>query len=278
MRPTGTWGRTRLCALAFAEGHYSQVRGKVYHGGLVSTCCWSYNGLCPATCQIDNSYPSMLKTVIRFGIRDDNGLRAATWRLWSERSTSDVYLTCRELKNTFKASLHQSGSWHVAYSLETFTDDVHGAIATQRDRYLERWPRPASISLGIILAFRIVTPHSAVTSPTSATGKNIIWIPNCTSPYAIEADILCVSPTTRVSSWPGRRCMGTSLIGSYDLPNGESVWAVYRVVEMPDLSAVTGGHMQFYKGRSEQDLKSANLREFVSANEADGSRVIYDCA
>lgn len=72
--------------------------------------------------------------------------------------------------------------------------------------------------------------------------------------------------------------MGTNLIGSYELIDGVSVWAVYRVVDMPDLSEATKGVGRFYKGRSEEDLKSSSLRALVFGNEPDGSRVIYDCA
>jgi len=166
----------------------------------------------------------------------------------------------------------------VAYSQTAFKDDVQGAIPTQQDRFLERWLRPKPIAPGVTLAFRIVTPHSAVTSPISEADGNIIWIPNCPPLRATEIDIMIVSPTTPVTGWPGKNKMGTKPIGSYKLTSGESVWAVYWVVDMPDLSPATKGIGRFYKGRSEEDLKSGGLRALVFGKEPDGSRVIYDCA
>ena len=72
--------------------------------------------------------------------------------------------------------------------------------------------------------------------------------------------------------------MGTKPIGSYQIANGETVWAVYQVVDMPDLTPVTKGKGSFYKGRSYNDLKSGKLRALVLGKEQDGSRVLYDCA
>jgi len=220
----------------------------------------------------------MPEQVIRFGISDRSGHRAATWRLWTPSGKSDVYLACRALGGALKASLHRSGRWHVAYSQAAFKGDVQGAISTQQDRFLEKWPRPAPIAPGVTLAFRIVTPHSAVTSLSSEADGNITWIPNCPPPRATEIDIMIVSPSISVTGWPGKNKMGTQLIGSYKLTNGESVWAVHRVVDTPDLSSVAKGIGRFYKGRSEEDLKSGSLRALVFGKEADGSRVIYDCA
>jgi len=89
---------------------------------------------------------------------------------------------------------------------------------------------------------------------------------------------MILSPTTPVTGWPDKNKMGTKPIGSYRLTNGGSVWAVYWVVDMPDLSSATKGIGRFYKGRSEKDLESDGLRALVFGKEPDGSRVIYDCA
>lgn len=234
-------------------------------------------------CHIHDAQPcnrpdNMPEQAIRFGISDGNGHRAATWKLWTPSGKSDVYLACRALGGTLKASLHQSGSWHVAYSQTMFEEDVQGAIPTQQDRFLERWPRPTTLAPGVTLAFRIVTPHSAVTSPISQGDRIITWISNCSPPRATEIDIMIISRTTPVTGWPGKNKMYTRPIGFYTLTNGELVWAVYWVVDMPDLSPATKGVGRFYKGRSEEDLKSNDLRALVFGKEPDGSRVMYDCA
>lgn len=222
----------------------------------------------------------MPKRSIRFGITDGQGYRAATWNLWTQigAGKSDIYLTCRALGGTLKTSLHESGSWHVAYTQKAFEEDVQGVIANQTDRYIGKWPKPKPLAAGITLAFRIVTPHSAVTSPITESDRNVIWIPNAPTPKATEIDIIMTLPTTPVTEWPGKRSMGTSLVKSFQLENGATVWIVYWVVDMPNLSSSTKGTVQFYKGRGPQDLDSDNLRALVFGNEPDGSWVICDCA
>lgn len=220
----------------------------------------------------------MSEQVIRFSISDGRGHRAVTWRLWTPSEKSDAYLACRELRGSLKASLHQSGDWHVAYSQRTFEELVEGAVPTHDDRFLQRWPRPKPIAPGVTLAFRIVTPHSAVTSTINEEDRNITWIPNCCPPYATEIDILIVSTNVAVTGWPGKRKMGTKPIGTYNLSNGDSICAVYRIIGMPDFSSADKKTGTFYRGHTREDLKSRNLRALVFGQEADDSRVIFDCA
>jgi hypothetical protein len=222
----------------------------------------------------------MAQRVLRFGIHDGAGRRAATWKLWTETSAgrSEVYLACRSIGGTLKTSLHESGEWHIAYSQRAFEEKVKGAVPKFEDRYIERWPRPSEIAPGITLAFRIVTPWSAVTTPVKeAKFKGVTWLPNAPEPKATEIDILMTKPTTQITGWPGIS-MGTSLIGSFTLENGETVWAVYWVVDMPDFSGLGRGTGRFFKGKNKKDLKKEGLKLLVLGTQPDGSRVIYDCA
>lgn len=222
----------------------------------------------------------MAQRILRFGINDGHGLRAATWKLWTETSgqKSEVYLACRSLGGKLKASLHQSGAWHVAYSKETFKNDVSDALPDM-DRYIQKWPRPAEIAPGVTLAYRIVTPWSATTIPIdNSSVKDMVWLPAAPKPQATEIDILIVKPITVVSGWPGQRSMGTSLIGSMRLENGETVWAVCGTVPMPDMGTIAKGPGHFFKGRDEKDLQGERLRVLAFGELPDGSRVMYDCA
>jgi len=106
--------------------------------------------------------------------------------------------------------------------------------------------------------------------------KGVIWLPNAPEPKATEIDIFLVKPTTPVSEWPGKRSMGTSLIGSIPLESGETVWAVYWVMALPELTTATKGTGWFYKGKSEKDLEGEGLRALVFGTEPDGSRTMYD--
>jgi hypothetical protein len=221
----------------------------------------------------------MAQRVLRFGINDGSGHRAATWKLWTETSgkKSEIYLACRSLGGSLKASLHESGAWHVAFTKEAFEREVRDAIP-EKGRFIEKWPRPAETAPGMTLAFRIVTPWSAATIPLEQSGfKDVLWLPPADEPNATEIDIFIVKPTTVVSGWPGKRSMSTSLIGSIPLENGETVWAVYWVVPVPDLTKSTKGTARFFKGKTEKHLEGEGLRALVFGAEPDGSRVICDC-
>ena len=223
----------------------------------------------------------MTERSLRFGIHDSAGRRAATWKLWTDagKGRSEVYLANRSLGGFLKTSLHESGEWHTAYWQSVFEEHVKGTSPTHKDRYIEKWPRPPEISPGFTLAFRIVTPWSAVTNAIEGSNlKEIIWLPNAPESKATEIDILMSKPTTPVSGWPGKQSMGTSLIGSIPLENGETVWAVYWVVAMPDFTSLGKKTFRFYKGRSKKDLEGERLRALLFGTEPDGSRVIYDCA
>lgn len=131
----------------------------------------------------------MAQRSLRFGIGAADGPRAATWKLWTEtaRGNSDVYLACRSLGGFLKASLHQSGTWHVAYSKQAFEESVQGVAPYPKDRFIEKWPKPAEIGPGVTLAFRIVTPFSAVTeADRGLDNSGVMWLPNAPEGKATE--------------------------------------------------------------------------------------------
>jgi hypothetical protein len=224
---------------------------------------------------------NMAKRELRFGIHDSEENGASTWKLWTETAggKSDIYLACRSLGGKLKTSLHESGKWHIAFSKSEFENNVKDFIPSLNDRFIVKWPRPKEIQGGITLAYRIVTPYSAVTSKISTTDlQKVTWIPNAPNQKATEIDIFILNSTIRVTGWPGKNAIGTSLIGKLALESGETVWVVYRIVDIPDLTSSTRGSGNFFRGINRDDLKSNNLRTLVFGSEPDGSKVIYDCA
>lgn len=222
----------------------------------------------------------MRREALRFGIADGAGHRAATWKLWTDGrgAKADLYLACRALGGHLKSSLHASGQWHTAYSQKTFDANVKEVVPEGKDRFIERWPRPNPLAPGVVLAFRIVTPASSVRRPITPSDAGVLWLPNAPKGKATEIDILIVAASNVVSGWPGKRSMGTSLIGSLQLRGGETAWAVYWVIDFPKDLSLPKGRGRFYKGHSCADLENANLRALVFGTEPDGSRVIYDWA
>jgi len=217
------------------------------------------------------------KQSIRFGITDGSGKRADTWKCWVPigAGKSDVYLTCRSLKGSLHASLHESGLWHIAYSTEFFAENLDALGDRPQGRFIDKWPRPKEIAPGITLVFRIVTPHSAVSTPIASLNKNIVWIPAPPPGQAVEIDIFITSPNALVSSWPGKNSMNTKLVGSISLESGDKIWVVYMVITLPNFKNVQGT-ARYFKGRSKDDLKGKELRAIVFAQEKDGSRIIID--
>lgn len=225
----------------------------------------------------------MPEIALRFGVSNGSELRAATWKLWTITTGGkfDVYLACRALGSALKASLHQSGQWHIAYSEETFETQVKGAIQQHDKRFIETWPRPPEIAPGLTLAYLIVTPSSAVSSQIDPTkDKKITWIPNPSANEATETAILIAKPdaTFEAGDWPAKRSMGTQLVGSIALANGETVWAVWRHMKLPEFKTAGPGVGQFFKGKSREDFEGEELRAIAFGDNEGGTRVMYDCA
>lgn len=221
----------------------------------------------------------MTERSIRFGITNGKGTRASTWKCWTPGSGKhDVYLACRSLGGTLKASMHQSGNWHIAYTRRFFDENVAAAEGIHSTRFIEQWPRPTVLAPGFTLAFRIVTPLSAVSTPCDQpSSPHLEWIPNAPEGKATEIDVIITDPRTDVTSWPGKRSMGTQLVGSITLDSGETVWIVWLVVDNPKFTTIRTT-AKYYKGRGPEDLRGKKLRALVFGNEKDGSRVVYDCS
>lgn len=217
---------------------------------------------------------------VRFGVGSSESLHGATWKLWTETSGghSEIYLACRALGGELKVSLHQSGKWHVAFDANTFEDKVEGSVPSLTSRFVEKWPQPPEIAEGVTLAFRIVTPETAVSSNSKVKNPNkVIWVAPPSKAKAIEIYILITAPHAKIPDWPGKDSVGTELIGSFQLNNGNTVWAVSKIIDCPDFSKIGKGTGHFFKGKSKVDLKeSDNLKALAFGDNQDGSKVIYD--
>jgi hypothetical protein len=217
----------------------------------------------------------MAEQAIRFSVCSDDGFRAASWKSLTPSGKEDVYLTCREHGGALKVSLHQSGSWQLAYDQSFFERSISETDRTERGRFIDSWQRPSPIAAGVVHALRIVTPWTAVCTPYEDS-ELIVRVDPPSEGRAIEFDLFLVNRDTLVSAWPGKEKMGTKLVGSYTSPSGSSVWVVYRDIPMPQLPTIPGVP-KFFHGKSTEDLKDANLRIFAFGDGPGGSKVIYDC-
>jgi hypothetical protein len=218
---------------------------------------------------------------LRFSVCDENGNRAVTWKLLTQTGSGkhDVYLTCRPLGGKFKASLHQSGSWHVGFVRDFLNKNLDHSHPKREDPYIDRWPRPTEIAPGVTLAYRIVVPTSGVNIPiTNKLPKSIIWIPAAPNGKAVEIDVVFTRPDTIVSNWPGRNSMQTELVGKLVLENQEIVWVVHHVVDVPAFNLPASGNPTWFKSGRDVNLADGNIRAILFGNADDGSRFMVDCA
>lgn len=179
----------------------------------------------------------MAKQGIRFGVRSSSGCRAATWKIWTPGPPkSDVYLACRELKGELKASLHESGRWHVALSPGFYDQEFTHDAARPSSRFVDRWPRPPEIAPGVALAYRIIVPWFSATVQSKQEDTKVFWVSPPPEGHAIQFAVLITSPASHVSGWPGKNSMNSELVGSLTLANGETVWVVYStcVLHVPE--------------------------------------------
>jgi hypothetical protein len=216
----------------------------------------------------------MPEIAIRFGVGDGVSRRAGTWRCWANHGGNDIYLLCRELRSALKTSLHASGHWRTAFE-QKFLD----ANAIQEEwpsRVVMDWERPNGLAPGVTLAYRIVAPFAAVNTaiePEDASG--LVWIQPPPEGKAVETVVVITGPGVSTTNWPGKHSMNTSLVGRFELGNGDTVWLVTHLIMMPP-GTVSLNRVRFFHGRGEADVKAPGLRAIVFGSEPDGSRVMYE--
>lgn len=219
----------------------------------------------------------MPQEAIRFGVRALSGHRASTWKVWSANAPKhDVYLACREMKGEFKASMHQSGNWHISFSKSLHADGFADASERPDSRFFDTWPRPPEIGPGITLAFRVVVPWFSATIEVKEEEVDVVWVAPAGKGYAIEFAILITSPTCVVSGWPAKRSMKSELVGSFSLATGETVWVVHTTMPVQTPPPIRGT-ARFFRDASRANLLDSHGLRAVSFGEVpDGSRVMYD--
>jgi len=198
----------------------------------------------------------MARTVdepIRFVVGSLDGCRAGTWRCWTPgASKNDVYLGPRSIAGEFKASLHETGSWHLAFSSEFKTRMQAEGRWIGRSRLTRQWQRPKALAPGCVLAFRVLVPSGAVNIPSNPKElpTDLVWIPAPPVGMVVEIALFLTAPGATVSGWPGKRSMSTGFVGNFPLPSGEVVWLVHREDSMPALSSLRGSISTFEPSES----------------------------
>ncbi|MBI5459002.1 hypothetical protein [Methanobacterium sp.] len=208
------------------------------------------------------------KTSIRVGVRASDGSVSGKWKIWAKNN--EIYLLDRAAGELFKASLHQSGNWQISLTSEFIADKK---IANQ-NRHIERWKAPIdNICKGVMLAFRIIIPESELRKPASTIShKNINWINSPKKGDLAEIDLILTKPNVKVSNWPGKNSMQTSLLKEIKLLNEDTLWIVYRYQAM-DRQNIT--QLDKYREDCLEKIKEGNPEKpkaILIGDEKDGSR------
>jgi hypothetical protein len=184
---------------------------------------------------------------IRFAVGTPLGQRAETWRCWAPRKKNDVYVGPRSIAAAYHLSLHESGEWHVGLSEQFKRETAEQGRWVGGSRLLAEFPRPSEIAPGVTLGFRIIVPASAVSIDFKQENlpSDLVWIPPPSADRAVEVSLLIVREAVLVTTWPGAKSMGTSLVGRFSLSSGDNLWIVHREVAIPTLPPMRGAVTRF---------------------------------
>ncbi len=223
----------------------------------------------------------MPQRALRFFVQDSFGKHAATWKLWINKgqNKNDIYLACRSLGGVLKVSMHETGSWHLGFIKKFVESNFKKDHPKHTNPYIDRWLRPNEINKGVTLAYRIVVPTSSVTIPKNGKiSESIIRIPAAPKGKAIEIGIILTDASVQVSGWPGRRAMKNGLAGKIVLDNYETVWVVYRSIDMPVIDIPKKGVATAFQAAENVGQIEGQLRGIIFGTDENGSRFTIDCA
>lgn len=221
----------------------------------------------------------MPETAIRFAVKNSSDRRSSIWKCWTNlgNGKNDVYVTNRAIGKALKASLHESGSWHIAFDSNFLREEIQEESRLLSNRFVERWSRPAQISAECTLALRIIIPEDAVTIPIrDKDSRSTVWIPAPPSGKAIEIVLLLTAPHFNTLGWPGRDSMGAQLLGSFEIENGCHLWIVYYAIDRPTMDR-RKGVMTHFKSGMQATLENRRYRAIIFSKSTDGSRIFFEC-
>ena len=185
---------------------------------------------CSASSEMSLHPPIVTPPPWRFAVGEPNHLRSSTWRVWMSRGGADVYMGARAFAADFKVSIHKSGQCHAAFDAKKFPQLQRALAASDSSRFVA-WS-PAKLTQGCSLAFRILIPREELsTLPyTDRKASEVTWLSLPKEGQATEIAAMLTDSTSRISSWPARRSLGTSLLAQTPLTDGRTFWLVYRDV------------------------------------------------
>ena len=141
------------------------------------------------------------------------------------RGQSDVYVSGRTLGWAAKVSIHEPGPARFALTKNWVRDTNYQAPAGHDSRLAVEWNRPRPSSpLRIARPLCIIVPFDEVVPRGIEEVGTVNWVSPPNTGEAIHFDIVYVPAGTPLVEHPGATSMGTRLVGSVNLANGQTVF------------------------------------------------------
>jgi hypothetical protein len=157
---------------------------------------------------------------------------------------------------------------------DLFEDDTRPS-----SRFMGQWTRPQSIVPGWTIAARIYVPWNALVSKPYAVKSKVEWMAPLPEGMMYELVLLLGEPGTQSEDWPGEGD-GATLIGGFEVADGSRVvvGCLQRPVILPLMAGNAPSQMapNYFKGKSEGDLRAGNVASLLIGQEPDGPAIFYD--
>lgn len=157
--------------------------------------------------------------------------------MWVPPNKSDVYVSSRRVANSVKVSLHEPGPARFALTREHVEGPNPIAVPRDDPRAPIEWerPRPRLPHAPFVRPLSILVPATEVIDRGNPETGSVVWRkPPAAQGLCVEYDVLYSAAGLTVEGHPGARSMGTELVGTFILANGEQVWVVVWEHELDD--------------------------------------------
>jgi hypothetical protein len=194
-------------------------------------------------------------------------------------------MVARQSGGSMKTSFHESGLYQTSFNSKFVEKLKKEGNWWRESRHIDQWRQTSNIGKGITLAFRIVIPSSQLRTMPFLEKKEIVWISPPEQGFTTEIAILFCNSRHLVEGWPGQRSLKTNLLLHHLLPNGKTLWIVYRedkdtegtLQRIQDLKRVIMNQPPTYSKQGAH-INITTARLLLGGEEADGSRFILDIA
>jgi hypothetical protein len=202
------------------------------------------------------------------------GRRSSIWRIWANKSTSDVYVAARTVAGEQKFSLHESGDWRYAWTSEA-AEALGGALPS---RVKDRWRRGDPDEIGWTPALSIWVRSEDVTEmPDDTKSEEVRWVERPPVGWVVGIHLLFIQPDLG-----GRALIGFRIVDVLRLANGHGLMVMTgaRPITSQEVDHIAEGRTRAFAEVPEIVARSGEpgLRVAIFGYTDDGHRTVWDTA